>query len=328
MSIDCQALAESLCQHPSILGKLAIGQLAGALGLDPNGIGRPGDDAAILDNAAGGFDLLAGEGFIPAFVADDPWFAGWCGVMVNLSDIAAMGGWAVALVDQVWAPSPEAAAPLIAGLRAASQAYGVPIVGGHTNFGASELGLAVTVLGRSRGLVTSFDAKPGDTLVAVIDMHGAYRPSFDNFCAALDKPHERLRGDLALISDLAERRVFKVGKDISQGGIAGTALMLAEASGVGIDLHLDRIITPEGVPLERWLRTFPSFGFLMTMPARKVMRFAEAFWERGIYAGTIGEVTNSTAVTFHSQGHSAPFWDWRARPYLRPAPASSEGSDA
>ncbi|MBP0615672.1 sll0787 family AIR synthase-like protein [Jiella sp. KSK16Y-1] len=330
MAIDPEALAQSLRQHPSIRGKLAIGGATGALGLAATSIGRPGDDAAVLENAAGGYDLLAGEGFIPAFVKDDPWFAGWCGVMVNLSDIAAMGGWAVALIDQVWAPSPEAAKPLLDGLKAASEAYGVPIVGGHTNFGAPELGLAVSVLGRSRALVTSFDAKPGDALMIAVDMRGEYR-NYDNFCAALDVPAKQLRGDLALVSDLAERRFFRAGKDISQGGIAGTALMLAEASGVGIALDLDRVwmpYPPGSISLERWMRSFPSFGFLFSIKPDKVQRAAELFLERSIFAGAIGKVERSSRVTFHSGQSSAVFWDWRETPYLRPAAPSSEAHHA
>ena len=50
-----------------------------------------GDDCALIPDGSG-YKLLAIEGFINRFVAEDPWFAGWCGVMVNLSDIAAMGG--------------------------------------------------------------------------------------------------------------------------------------------------------------------------------------------------------------------------------------------
>ncbi|OFV58908.1 hypothetical protein BCR59_22220 [Klebsiella pneumoniae] len=49
-----------------------------------------GDDCALIPDGSG-YKLLAIEGFINRFVAEDPWFAGWCGVMVNLSDIAAMG---------------------------------------------------------------------------------------------------------------------------------------------------------------------------------------------------------------------------------------------
>jgi AIR synthase-related protein len=307
-------LARELRAHPSIRSKLAIAGATAALGLDARSAGRPGDDAAALPRD-GGFDLLAGEGFIPAFVADDPWFAGWCAVMVNLSDIAAMGGRATALLDQVWAPDAAAAAPLLEGLRAASEAYGVPVVGGHTNFAARELTLAASVFGRAQSLITSFDARPGDVLVAAIDHRGAYR-NFDNFFAAGGAPPGRLRGDLALLPELAEEGLVRAGKDISQGGIAGTAVMLAECSGVGIEIDLAAIAPPPGIALAHWLRSFPSFGFLLSLAPELAGAVCARFNARGIVAGAIGRITDGHAVSFCDAGAVAPFWDYAATPYL------------
>src|SRR5258707_1510679 len=72
---------------------------------------RLGDDcAAIPDND--GFLLFAGEGMLESFVADDPWFAGYSAVMVNLSDIAAMGGRPLAIVDILWTPVLEKSAAI------------------------------------------------------------------------------------------------------------------------------------------------------------------------------------------------------------------------
>lgn len=39
-----------------------------------------GDDCALIPDGSG-YKLLAIEGFINRFVAEDPWFAGWCGVI-------------------------------------------------------------------------------------------------------------------------------------------------------------------------------------------------------------------------------------------------------
>lgn len=311
---DPHALAEALAAHPSIRSKCAIAAATGALGLTASAQGRPGDDAAILPRA-GGADLLAGEGFIPGFVADDPWFAGWCGVMVNLSDIAAMGGRTVALIDQVWAPDAGTAAPLLQGLKDAAEAYDVPLVGGHTNLDTPDLSFAVSVLGRASAPVTSFDARPGDVLLAAIDHRGAYR-NFDNFCAALEAPHARLRGDLELLPELAEAALLRAAKDISQGGIVGTALMLAECSGVGIDLDLPVIRPPEGIPLERWMRSFPSFGFLMAVAPADAEAVAARFHSREITCAAIGRVTRGSAVRLTSGTQTATFWDHSHTPYL------------
>ena len=316
------ALADSLRAHPSIRSKLAISAATDALGLTAGSAGRPGDDAAALPNGAG-WDLVAGEGFIPAFVADDPWFAGWCAVMVNLSDIAAMGGRATALIDQVWAPDAETAAPVLQGLSDASAAYGVPLVGGHTNLAAPAIGLATSVFGKARQLITSFDATPGELLIAAVDHRGAYR-NFDNFCAALEAPADRLRGDLELLPAIAEAGLTRAGKDISQGGIVGTALMLAECSGVGIDIALDAVTPPPGVGLERWLRSFPSFGFLLTAAPDAAAPLLARFAARDIHAGVIGRVTEGSAVVLTGADGGALFWDHASAPYL----GLSGGGDA
>ena len=96
-------------------------------------VGRPavtrvGDDCAAIPDGDG-YLLLAIEGFINAFVAADPWFAGWCGVMVNVSDIAAMGGRPIAVVDAIWSDGETAADPILQGLRAAATTFNVPLVG-------------------------------------------------------------------------------------------------------------------------------------------------------------------------------------------------------
>ena len=55
-------------------------------------------------------------------------------------------------------------------------------------------------------------------------------------------------------------------------GIAGSLLQLIEGANVGARLDLDAIPRPAGVPIERWLLTFPSFGFLLAAPERHAQR--------------------------------------------------------
>lgn len=312
---DPAALVAELAAHPSIRGKLDIAAATRSLGLGADTAGRPGDDAAALPRPGGGWDLFAGEGFIPGFVEADPWFAGWCGVMVNLSDIAAMGGRADALINALWAPNIAAAAPLLAGLRAASEAYGVPIVGGHTNLRSPGLGLSVSVTGRARRLISSFAARPGDALIAAIDHRGSYR-NFDNFCAALNVPAQRLRGDLQLLPDLAEAGLVGAGKDISQGGVIGTSLMLAECSDCGFDVDLGAVPVPDGIPLNRWLRSFPSFGFLLSVRPDHAAAVCARFAACDITAAVIGWATPSPQVALLAGSDRAIFWDHASRPYL------------
>jgi len=308
-------IADMLRADTGVLGKRDIDAACRKLELTAEATGQPGDDCAVLPDGDG-FLLFAMEGFINEFVQADPWFAGWCGVMVNLSDVLAMGGRPIAVTDAVWATDFESADQVLDGMRAAAAAYGIPIVGGHTNLRAGQNQLAVSILGRAKSLITSFDAEPGDMIVAAIDHRGAYRAPFNNWQAALDAPADRLRAAMELLPSLAEKGLCRAGKDISQGGIAGTALMLAECSGVAVDLDLEAIEPPEDVPKARWMATFPSFGFLLSVKPENVAGTLSHFRDAGIWAGEIGTVSAGSRLTLSSgEGHE-PLWDHAQSRYL------------
>src|SRR5882672_1224226 len=202
-SIALGELAATLRATRGFAAKHDIAAVAARLRLSTDSPVPVGDDCAAIPDRDG-FLLLAIEGFMNEFVAGDPWFAGWCGVMVNVSDVAAMGGRPIAVVDAVWAASEAGAEPVLAGMREASQAFGVPVVGGHTNIRTDRGQLSVAILGRAKRLLTSFDARAGDSLVAAIDLRGRYREPFSNWEAATDAPPARLRGDIELLPAIAE----------------------------------------------------------------------------------------------------------------------------
>ncbi len=306
-AFDLAALAATLRASRGIAAKADIGVVAGRLGLSGGDSVPVGDDCAAIPSGDG-YTLFAIEGFINEFVASDPWFAGWCGVMVNISDVAAMGGRATAIVDAIWANGEDKAADILAGMRAAAIAYGVPIVGGHSNLATDRSQLSVAILGTARRLLTSFDARPGDRLVMAVDLRGRYRPPFANWEAATDAPHARLRADLDLLPEIAEAGLARAAKDISQGGVIGTAAMLAECSGVGITIDVTAVPRPEDVTLARWLLTFPSFGYLIAVAPGDVAEVTGLFAARGIASADIGAI---------EAGHHVSITDGRSVELIR-----------
>jgi AIR synthase-related protein len=316
------ALAEKLRQSGGIAAKGDIASVAAALDLSGDQAIPVGDDCAAIPDGDG-YLLFAIEGFMNEFVAADPWFAGWCGAMVNISDVAAMGGRPTAIVNAIWSDGADKASPILNGLKAAARAFGVPVIGGHTNVRSHQSQFAVAILGRATRLLTSFDAKPGDRLLAAIDLRGRYREPFSNWEAATDAPPERLRGDIEILPCLAESGLARAAKDISQGGIVGTAMMLAECSQVSVTLDLDAIPIPESVPLERWLQTFPSFGYLLSVRPDHIDEILVRFRERGIAAAAIGEVTPGTLVQIASGSHRATVWDFSQQPLIGCGPGRS-----
>ena len=317
-----ERLVATLQKSWGLEAKADIGLVASRLGL-AGAVIPVGDDCAAIPDGEGHL-LFAIEGLMNQFVAADPWFAGWCGAMVNLSDVAAMGGRPIALVDAIWADGEAAASPILDGLRAAASAYGVPIVGGHSNLRTAQGQLAVAVLGRAGPhILTSFDARSGDVLVAAVDHRGAYREPFDNYQAALAAPPERLRGDLALLAEIAEAGLARAAKDISQGGIPGTAAMLAESSGVAIELDLDAIVPPPGVPLDRWLGTFPSYGFLISVAPARLEALLSRFHARDLHAAPIGAVRYGHEVALVSGARRAVLQDFTRGALMGLAPAEA-----
>jgi AIR synthase-related protein len=227
-----------------------------------------------------------------------------------------MGGRPIAVVDAVWANGEDGAAPVLNGLREASERYGVPLVGGHTNIRVDRGQLSVAILGRAKRLLTSFDAAPGDALIAAIDLRGRYREPFANWEAATAAPAARLRADLEILPEIAEAGLARAGKDISQGGIIGTATMLAECSGVGFDIDIRAVPRPDGALLERWLLTFPSYGYLIAAPRAQVHAIAAKFSARGIAAGVIGEATATRRVAITDGATRETIWDFARAPLI------------
>lgn len=303
-------------------------QLSGVAGFTsvPNG-----DDCAVLPDPSGdGHLLLAIEGLMQDFVTATPWFAGYSGVMVNLSDIAAMGGRPVAVVDALWAGDAGVAQQLLAGMRAACERYGVPLVGGHSNLRAGDGQLAVAVLGRARRLISSFAAQPGDRLLMAVDLRGQWQGEQPFWNASTAAPPERLRADLTLLPQIAEAGLCDAGKDISMAGMLGTLLMLLECSGVGAHVDLARLPLPPGTPCWhetrafdahlRWLSAFPSYGYVLSVREPQAAAVQNVFESHGIACADIGTVQPGSRLTLQLGEARTTLWDLRAEAFIGAAP--------
>ena len=277
---------------------------------------RIGDDCAAIPDGDG-FLLFAIEGFVEDFVAADPYFAGYCGIMVNASDIYAMGGRPIAVVDAVWSQGDTTALPVMRGLSDAAAVYGIPVVGGHSNLRARSGQLAVAILGRAKRLLTSFDAMPGDALVAAIDLRGAFRSDTPYWDASTGRRAQDLRAALNVLPMLAETGLCRAGKDISMAGLVGTALMLAEASEIGIAIRLDTVPRPPGAGQAMWLSAFPSYGFLLAVDPAHLANVLTAFDHLGIAAAEIGSCNDTHCLTMTDTDGEHLFWDLATDPFMR-----------
>ena len=114
---------------------------------------------------------------------------------------------------------------------------------------------------------------------------------------------------------MAEKKLISSGKDISQGGIIGTSIMLAESSGVGIEIDALALKCPDD-NLEKWMTAFPSFGFLLSVNEENLSEVLSAFQNRSIDARRVGRITEGTTVKLLENDNRHLVWDHSTNPYL------------
>jgi putative N-acetyltransferase (TIGR04045 family) len=241
-----QALAEAT--------KLPLGALlAGALGTPPAWLG---DDGVPVP----GSDLVAAtDGILPAMVAADPEWAGWCGMLVSAHDLAAMGATPVGALDALAAPDAAHAARVLDGLRRGAQIFGLPLLGGHTQLGVAAA-LSVTGLGHAPRPVPAGGGRPGDVLSVTADLAGGWRTPYGH--RQWDSSTHRTREELRTMLDAVRVARPRAAKDVSMAGVVGTVGMLAEASGCGAVLDVAAIPRPAGTDAADWLTCFPGFAMV------------------------------------------------------------------
>ncbi|WP_250556789.1 MSMEG_0567/sll0787 family protein [Pseudonocardia lacus] len=238
--------------------KSPLGGLLGGFHL--GGPGFVGDDGAPVP----GTDVVAAcDAILPSMVERDPRWAGWCGVLVNVNDLAAMGATPVGLLDAVGARDASFARRVLAGLADAADAYGVPVLGGHTQLGVPAA-LSVTALGRTAHPVPAAGAGPGATVRLTADLGGGWRPGYTG--RQWDSTSGRRREELAAMVSAVGRARPAAAKDVSMAGAVGTLGMLAEASGCAAVLDVAAVPRPAGATAGDWLTCFPGFAVLTADP--------------------------------------------------------------
>ncbi|MFC0447495.1 MSMEG_0567/sll0787 family protein [Rhodococcus jostii] len=220
------------------------------------GSGFRGDDGAPVP----GTDLIAAcDAIVPSMVERDPEWAGWCAALVNLNDLSAMGADPVGLLDAVGAPNRSILTRVIRGLSRASAAWGVPVLGGHTQVGVPGA-LSVTALGRTTDPVPAGGGRTGDELRLTADLSGYWRTGYGT--QQWDSSSDRTRDELTLLGSYVRRARPAAAKDVSMAGIAGTTGMLAEACGTGAVLDVAAIPAPDGATMGDWITCFPGFAMI------------------------------------------------------------------
>lgn len=284
-----------------------------------------GDDAAVLKPRAG-YVLLATTDLLAERIHFNLSYTtyrqlGYKALMVNLSDLAAMGGIpryvliALALTARETLHDVQA---LYTGIRSACRPAGAVVVGGDTSASRTGLFLSITVLGeaKTREVLRRSGARAGDRLY-VTGTLGDARAGLEILTAARVDPRRRT-GRARNNAFLTERHLapsarLKEARLLAEGGLASAAIDLSdglagdlrhicEESGVGGIIEAARLpISPALIahararhrePTEYALIGGEDYELLFTVPPRSVPRVNTLIRQGRMQATDIGAITN------------------------------------
>jgi selenophosphate synthetase-related protein len=309
---ELEALAAMVRTAPGLLAKRDL-ELLAKLDSDIDG-----DDAALIPHGDEHI-VVCGEAIAPGFVASDPRAAGAAAVVTNVSDVRAMGGRPLAIVDMLVSPDREHAEAVLEGLRSASRLLGVPIAGGHLTLGHAPA-LSASCTGVVRTPLRGSAARPGDVLLAAFSLEGSYLNDDGTFFSSLRaRSPELLRTDGEALVEVAEQGLCHAARDVSMPGVAGSLLQMIDTAGCGAVLDVEQLPRPGETPLARWLLTFPSFGFLLAARPEHVEAARSVFTRRGLACAPCGEFEEGRALRLAAGSSSVEVWDLMRDPLTRPA---------
>lgn len=265
-----------------------------------------GDDASAVDIGNNQVILVAADGIWGQIMNVNPYWAGYCSVLVNVNDIAAMGGKPLAMVNIMSINNDEIYEELLTGIKDGCLKFGVPMVGGHLHPDAEcdSLGVAIVGIAQKDKLITSFGAEVGDKVIVAIDLDGKPHEMFSlNWDTTYDKDAQLVQDQITAVQYLAEHDYIKSGKDISNPGILGTLEMLLETSDKGAEVNLLDIPINEDMPWSDWLKSYPGSGFVFTASEDRCDFVKEYLAKFSIEANVVGEVTdtNSLYLTYNDK---------------------------
>lgn len=315
--MDLKSLVDSIRSFEGITRKNLIKDITGLLEETYNISGKTllgfGDDASALEIGNSQVVLMAADGMWGKLMEADPWWAGYCSVLVNVNDIAAMGGIPLGMTNVLSARDKDICIEIMDGINEGVKKFGVPMVGGHVHPDApyNSLDVSITGIMNREDLITSCGARPGHKVLVAIDLDGKLHPQFHlNWDTTTMKSAELVQAQIMAMNELARKHLVSAGKDISNPGTLGTLGMLLEASNVGATVELEMIPRNINVGWDEWLKLYPGAGFILTAEEDKVEEVIEVLKKVNITTNVVGSITSDIKLYITSGSDKEVVFDF------------------
>jgi len=276
-----------------------------------NVVASEGEDAAAIEY---GDDciLFAADGIMESLVKTDPFYAGYFAVLVNVNDIAAMGGRALAMVDIISMKDEKVCSQILKGMERAVRKFNVPIVGGHTHPDCAYHAIDVSIIGTvpRSDIIRSDTANDGDDIVFVMDTDGFFPAGLKHAWDTTTLKDDKLvRDQMAAMCTVSREHLASAGKDMSNPGCIGTLGMLLESSGTGGTVDIGKIPVPKDIDFIQWVLAYQGCGFVLTCDPKNSERIMEIFRSVKVSGAVVGKVDKSRKLKLRSDGEEKVLFD-------------------
>jgi thiamine-monophosphate kinase len=227
-----------------------------------------GDDAAVVASQEGQLTLLSSDMLLEGVHFDLSYaplqHVGYKAVSVNVSDIAAMNGIPKQITVNLGLSnrfSVEAIDKLYEGIKYATDAYGIDLVGGDTTASRTGLVISVSILGETTAekIVYRSTAEKGDIVCVTGDLGGAYmglqvlererqeylanpdmQPQLDAYEYVVGR-QLRPKARMDIIHELNELGIVPTSMIDVSDGLVSDVFHICKQSNLGISLYEDKL---------------------------------------------------------------------------------------
>lgn len=231
-------------------------------------------------------DTLVAETDVPEGMT--PFQIGWKTVVMNLSDLAAMGSLPNYFLCSLTVPKEYPALEIVKGVKAACDLYHCSYAGGDLNQG--QLSVSGVALGTSRTVMLRNGAKPGDKVGITGDVGRVYA-GFKDLETATPAMKEKIYTPQPRIEEGLHVKANSC-IDISDG-LSSELHHIAAASNVRIDVYSDKIPIHQDVKIKArnsgespvtWaLRSGEEYELVFTKPDIPMIEIGEVHKGRGVF---------------------------------------------
>ena len=296
-----EKIAESIITNKTIIEKQAIRSIIQDIKSNTFKSARVlsdiGEDAASIKNQNEILTLITTDRIKTSFIENFPYGAGFSSILVGIDDIYACGGIPLAASIILSFKDKNIGNQIIGGICEGSKKFKVPIVRGHTSINNS-YELSSTIIGEieSNNYISSKNAQNNDDVLLAVDFDGkigkANRMYWDT---TTFKTSDMVLNKRKSMNIIAKSQLAHSSKDISNSGIFGTAIQLAQFSKKGVNIDITNLVIPPFLVKEQYgiidyAQMFLTTSFILTAPKENSEKIIKIFKNHSMIACKIGEV--------------------------------------